>query len=247
MANRRMTSKDVCATSQFLTMPTSAQALYHLMVLEADDEGAVEAELARRKINVRRDSIQKLIDNEYILPLDPECCTAWIRHWNDMNRIKSDRFHQSIYHDQLQLIRSKYDGEKHNNCSCSSEKAAVSAGFDVLPGDILDPQVSTGKDSSGKCSDSEPLFTLGKETLTDTEYKHLCARYSRDMVDETINRIIRNSYFGCLNTATVSQWCEEAAARKKDGSLRRNSFNNIIPQHYDMDLIERKLMTDSNS
>ena len=70
MADRRMISKTVAQTYKFLSLPLEAQALYFHLVLNSDDDGAVEAFTVIRMIGASVDSLKLLIAKQLITPLN---------------------------------------------------------------------------------------------------------------------------------------------------------------------------------
>ncbi|HEK9114017.1 TPA: hypothetical protein SUB59_001922, partial [Streptococcus equi subsp. equi] len=72
MANRRMLSKTVVQIQRFLRLPLEAQALYCHLVVNADDDGIVEAFPVMRMINANEDSLNLLTLKQYLLLLNNE-------------------------------------------------------------------------------------------------------------------------------------------------------------------------------
>ena len=124
MANRRMISKDVCASSKFLSLSYGARALLPLLVVEADDEGVVFAEKLRRSGNFRKKHMQELVQEQYIIPLDDKCDAAWIRDWDEMNKIPPSRFKESKYHEQVQELRMTHVKGMPDSVKTEPEKPA---------------------------------------------------------------------------------------------------------------------------
>ena len=114
---------------------------------------------------------------------------------------------------------SDHCSSAYEDVQMEKEKSSKIAGFQPSDADILHDECSTGKDSKGKdreveCSDSDgcgaqPLYTLGKETLTKEDYEWLCKHFSKEAVDRKIHRILTTPYYGCLNRQTITNWCQE--------------------------------------
>lgn len=111
MANRRMFSKKISESKKFTRMSISARLLYYDLGMQADDEGFVEADNVMRMTGVGNEVLNELADNKYVCILD-ENGLCWITGWFENNKIKSDRFKESVYHDYVDVLRSQYPIEK---------------------------------------------------------------------------------------------------------------------------------------
>ena len=299
MATRRMFSKDVCGTSRFLSMKSSAQALYLHLVLDADDEGAVDVEITRRTMRCRKDAVDELIKNGYIVRLNDPQPVVWICHWDRMNHITPSRLHKSFYHNQIQKLRASFDRPESDSVqedasslqyvghsivpsvyeACSKDAASMHEGCNKFAAsvskvcttdsqkpskinalraqdaNILPAEVSLDKDSTDKVSvyvapdDRHVKYTLGKETLSENDYRLLCERYPKGEVDEIIHRILNKPYIGCLNVERISAWCESNRAQRQSAinappfrGYPHNSFNRIEQHDYDFDAIEKSII-----
>ena len=67
-----MLSKTVVQTQRFLRLPLEAQALYCHLVVNADDDGIVEAFPIMRMINANEDSLNLLTLKQYLILLNNE-------------------------------------------------------------------------------------------------------------------------------------------------------------------------------
>lgn len=100
MANRRMLSKTVVQTQRFLRLPLEAQALYCHLVVNADDDGIVEAFPIMRMINANEDSLNLLTLKQYLLLLNNEM-VYFIKDFFEQNIIKADRYIPSSHRQLL--------------------------------------------------------------------------------------------------------------------------------------------------
>jgi hypothetical protein len=108
MAERRMISKDLVTSYNFLCLSISAQRLYFFLVLETDDEGFVG--------NYRR--IIKSIDGEMaeILELQTagfiitfDTYSLVVVHFMKQNKIKVDRVKHTNCVDELAMLEIEND------------------------------------------------------------------------------------------------------------------------------------------
>lgn len=96
MAERRMFSKRITESARFLKMPTSTQALYFHLGLNADDDGVVEGYTIMRQIGATEDDLRILVGKNFINILN-EDLVIYITDWLENNKIRSDRKVDSIY------------------------------------------------------------------------------------------------------------------------------------------------------
>jgi len=109
MAERRMFSKTIADSDQFLEMPLSAQALYFHLCLRADDDGFINnARGIQHSIGATPADMDVLLENQYVLPF--QSSVVVIRHWKIHNSIQKDRYHPAIYtneRSQLEVDHNK--------------------------------------------------------------------------------------------------------------------------------------------
>lgn len=142
MAERRMFSKTIVDSDDFLDMPAEAQLLYFHLSMRADDDGFITPKKVMRLIGAKDDSIKLLIAKNFIIPFDTGVIV--IRHWRINNYLRNDRYKETEYVDekkQLDLVNNKY--EKND---------ADINGIPVVY--QRDTQVRLGKDSIGKNNDN---------------------------------------------------------------------------------------------
>lgn len=103
MAERRMLSKRVTDTDEFLDMPLSAQALYMHINMHADDDGFVSnVKTIIRMVGAREDDLKILIAKQFIFSFDSGVVV--VRNWFIHNYIRKDRYHETLYSDEKQQL-----------------------------------------------------------------------------------------------------------------------------------------------
>lgn len=242
MAERRMFSKSIVESAKFLKMPQSSQNLFFHLVMNADDDGIVEAFTVIRLVNANEDDLKVLGGKGYIAILN-EDLVSYICVWRDMNKIRADRKIDSMYQDLLldkqpdvKLLEKKQRKDvKGSKKSGQSTDDQMTAQYSVV-------ECRSGKDSTVKNSVDKDEYVLGKETLTHVEYTKLVSSFSKQIVDAVIKRIMDHPYIGCLNVPIISQWCQEAQKRNYGTKC---SFNQFPQNDYDFDEIERVLLASS--
>ena len=99
MAQRRMFSKHVIDTDDFLEMPASSQVLYFHLAMRADDDGFIASpKRIMRLIGAGQDDMKILMAKGYIIAFESGVCV--IRHWRMHNYIKKDRYHETVYKEE---------------------------------------------------------------------------------------------------------------------------------------------------
>ncbi len=96
MAQRRMLSKRIVTSAKFIRMPVSSRDLYFYLVLEADDDGIVEAFSVMRLIGASDDDLRILVAKGFVIMLNDDL-VAYITDWTENNHIRADRKTDSIY------------------------------------------------------------------------------------------------------------------------------------------------------
>ena len=94
MAERRMMSKKIIDTDNFLDMPQSTQCLYFHLLLRADDDGFIQSPKSIMRITgCKDDDLKLLIAKGFVIGF--ETGVIVIRHWRIHNYVQSDRYSKS--------------------------------------------------------------------------------------------------------------------------------------------------------
>lgn len=170
MANRRMLSKTVVQTQRFLRLPLEAQALYCHLVVNADDDGIVEAFPVMRMINANEDSLNLLTLKQYLFLLNNEM-VYFIKDFFEQNTIKADRYtpssHRQLLIDYLkdnQLLESLNLGPRLINYL---QNTRVQVGTSLDPDgnrNIIKDKIS--KDRIGKDKLSQDKIGLDSDPIS---------------------------------------------------------------------------------
>ena len=132
MANRRMFSKDVLMTDDFLDLPPTTKVLYFFLNLEADDDGFVaNPRTVMRFIGSTKDDMKLLVEGNYVLLFDTGVVV--ITDWTEHNSIRKDRKKATRFVEEMQQI-ALVEGNKYKWLS------------DVQPSDN---QVTTSRQPNG--------------------------------------------------------------------------------------------------
>lgn len=113
MAERRMMSKKIIDTDNFLDMPQSTQCLYFHLLLRADDDGFIQSPKSIMRITgCKEDDLKLLIAKGFVIGF--ETGVIVIRHWRIHNYVQSDRYSKSELPEaqKVELINKVYEPVK---------------------------------------------------------------------------------------------------------------------------------------
>jgi hypothetical protein len=108
MAERRMISKSVVLSHKFLSLSKEAQLLYFMLMLETDDEGFV-GNFGRfiKSVDGEIVNILELRDAGFVILFDTNSLV--IVHFMKQNKIKKDRFKQTDFVSERELLEVAND------------------------------------------------------------------------------------------------------------------------------------------
>lgn len=202
MAERRMMSKSIIKSDTFLDMPATTQNLYFHMLLDADDDGFINAPKSiMRMIGAKDDDMKVLAAKQFVIPF--ESGVVVIKDWKIHNYIQNDRYKPSTLpeRDLLNIQKDKTYTLKNDVSRMDTECIqTVSIGKDRLG------KVRLGKDRIGK-------DRVGKDSI-DT----LC-HVSHDDVDKSHIEIIEylNLKTGSKFKPTTKPYVQAIRSRLKEG------------------------------
>ena len=177
MAERRMLSIKITSSARFLRMSHASQALYMHLVMNADDDGVVEAFSIMRLAAANEENLQELADRKFIRILNDDL-VAHILDWDENNKIRSDRKRDSIYKDLLEQSDDdvaieviEADTGEASNDGLAADCGQVTADCGQVTADCgqvtADCPHRIGKDRLGEDRIGE--YRLGEYSSTNTE------------------------------------------------------------------------------
>ena len=147
MAERRMMSKSIIKSDTFLDMPATTQNLYFHMLLDADDDGFINAPKSiMRMIGAKDDDMKVLAAKQFVIPF--ESGVVVIKDWKIHNYIQNDRYKPSTLPERnlLNIQKDKTYTLKDDVSSMDTKCIqTVSIGKDRIGKDRLG-KVREGKD-----------------------------------------------------------------------------------------------------
>ena len=160
MAERRMMAKSIIKSDQFLEMPMSSQLLYFHLLLDADDDGFINAPKSiMRVIGAKDDDMRVLQAKGYTIPFDSGVIV--IKHWRMHNSLRKDRYNPNpqLENERKQLIiNDRKEYELVTTWQPTGNQLATN-GYHSIGNDSIGKD-SIGKDSIGSGRDkSQPTRT----------------------------------------------------------------------------------------
>ena len=138
MAHKRMFSKDITTSDAFREMPSSSQALYFHLGMEADDDGFLDNYRGLiRSTNSSEDDLKVLIGKRFLI-IFPSKIIA-VKHWLINNTIRKDRYTATKHLEEKRALLVKENG---------SYTELIKGG--IPDGNQVETQYRIGKDRIGK-------------------------------------------------------------------------------------------------
>ena len=113
-----MFSTRIIDSDAFLEMPLSTQALYFHLSMRADDDGLLNnAKRIMDMIKANQNDYDLLLAKSFIIQFPDGICV--IKHWRINNYIRKDRYHETVYTEEKELLTVKKNGAYSLNSSDS--------------------------------------------------------------------------------------------------------------------------------
>ena len=150
MAERRMMAKSIIKSDQFLEMPMSSQLLYFHLLLDADDDGFINApKSVMRVIGAKDDDMRVLQAKGYTIPFDSGVIV--IKHWRMHNSLRKDRYNPNpqLENERKQLIiNDRKEYELETNWQPTGNQLATNGCHSIGKDSIGKDSVYSGRDKS---------------------------------------------------------------------------------------------------
>lgn len=197
-----MMSKSIIKSDTFLDMPATTQNLYFHMLLDADDDGFINAPKSiMRMIGAKDDDMKVLAFKQFVIPF--ESGVVVIKDWKIHNYIQNDRYKPSTLpeRDLLNIQKDKTYTLKSDVSRMDTECIQT---------------VSIGKDRLGKVRLGKER--IGKDRVGKDSIDTLC-HVSHDDVDKSHYEIIEylNLKTGSKFKPTTKPYVQAIRSRLKEG------------------------------
>nr|WP_212752957.1 conserved phage C-terminal domain-containing protein [Lactococcus lactis] len=229
-----MIDKRTIQTQKFLRLPLETQALYFHLMLNADDDGVVEAFPVVRMVGAAEDSLGLLVVKQFIKPLNEEM-VYFIIDFKEQNTIKKDRYKASKY---AQLLTNEEFGtemEPKWNQLGTSDKNRLDK--NRLDKNRLDKNNNTMSDKSDDVIPySEIISYLNEKTgrsfrTTEAHKRFIKARWNEDYKLDDFKRVVDNKVADWTGKTINGQPAEKYLQPSTLFGTKFDNYLNQTPMH----------------
>lgn len=237
MAERRMISKSIVTGTRFLRMPVSARELYFQLVLDADDDGVVEAFKVMRMTGASDGDLGVLIMQEFVIPLDMDDLIFYIKDWNEQNKLRADRKSNSRYikllHDTLPdvevvMAKPRSDRPKSGRTIELTEGTYTVENVEKLYEDNLGRPMDSHGTATGQSMDGIVEDSIGKDSKV---------KISRDKSKEEKDNI-ESTHSGKSNDF------DDEKPKRKPRRKRYGEYGHVLLTDDDLEKLKAKFPSD---
>lgn len=109
MAERRMLTKKVTDDDAFMSLSSSAQALYLHLNMAADDDGFCnQVAICMFRAHASVQDLEALLEKRYVYQFENGVIV--IRHWRMANALRKDRYTQTVFQHEMEKLNLQKDG-----------------------------------------------------------------------------------------------------------------------------------------
>ena len=231
MAERRMFTKKVTDDDNFMSLSSSAQAMYLHLSMSADDDGFCnQVALSMFKAHASVQDLQALLEKRYIYQFDNGVIV--IKHWRMANALRKDRYTPTAFQEELAHLDIKDNG------SYTWLPSGCQVVADCLPQDSIGKD-SVGKLSIGKESKEKPIRHKYGEyknvLLSDEDVEKLKTEFPTDWVAriENLSSYIASTGKKYKNhLATIRNWARNE--RPKETEKPKSDYDRFVDKLQEM-------------
>lgn len=241
MANRRMFALTVTDSGEFQSMPLSTQAIYFHLGMHADDDGFVgNPKQIMRMLGGSDDEIRLLVAKGFVIPFNSGVCV--IRHWKVNNDLKKDRYHETIYDNEMKMLTT--DRQKRYNHAASSVETKCFQDVSELETEARLGKVRQDQHSEGEDSDCQAQMAVIRYCqnamifLSDTHMGEIADFLNdgigADMQKHAVDLTIENGKRAWNYTRTIlARWRDEGIRTLEAAMNDRAAFKakKAAPEH----------------
>jgi len=239
MGERRMLTAKVTDADAFVSMPSSAQALYLHLNMGADDDGFNnQVQLAMFKAHASVDDVKLLLAKRFILQF--ESGVIVIKHWRMANALRSDRYKPTNYQEELSMLQIK-----DNKSYTFKDGAWLPYGCQMVAEEVPDGNQTVALTQLNITKDNITKEKKGKRKRfvppTVEEVKAYCEERKNNIDAEHFIDYYSSQHWKKANGLPLEDW--KAAVRtweKKNYSSDRKNVIEVPMPDYIRDQIEGK-------
>ena len=229
MARKRMYDNGVTSSDDFISMPSSAQALYFHLNQMADDDGFNnQIQMAMMMAHASTDDLRVLMAKSFIIRF--ECGVIVIKHWRLHNTLRKDRYTPTNYQEEFRLLGIKENGAYTLGCQVVAERLPDGChSIDKISKDkssLVEESIEGAEAVTGPSKPTRHKYGMYKNVLlTDEEYQALQKEFPHDYTEriERLSEYIASTGKKYKNhLATIRAWARKDTAYKA-GSKGKSS------------------------
>ena len=177
-----MISRKVVESARFLKMPATSQNLYFHLIVNADDDGVVEAYRVINMCKANEDDLRVLVGKQFVTVLNEDLVT-YIDDWQEQNTIRADRKSDTLYKELLlqikpdiKLVEKK---ERSDTKKAKNKDGPAMDGPRTAQGKVIEDKSSQGNPSQENLIEENSIYPSIQANLRDGEteenYKQMIA------------------------------------------------------------------------
>ena len=216
MADKRMFTKKVTDDDNFMSLSSSAQALYLHLSMSADDDGFCnQVAVSMFKAHAGVQDLQALLEKRYIYQFENGVIV--IKHWRMANALRKDRYTPTAFQEELAQLELKDNGSYTwlpDGCQVVA-KCLPQDRLDKDRLDICEPDAEASSSKKKKHQHGE----FKKVLLTDEEHQKLIDEFGSDRTERAIRfldeYIAEKGYKSKSHYLAIRRWVFDAIDEKK--------------------------------
>lgn len=224
MAEKRMFTKKITDDDNFISLPSSTQALYFHLNQGADDDGFNnQVSMAMFKAHATIDDLKVLMAKNYIIRFENGVIV--IKHWRMHNTLRKDRYQPTNFQEELKMLNVKSNGAYTLGCQMVAER--LPDGCHSIDKNSID-QISVVEEREDK--ESKPIRHKYGEyqnvLLSDADLEKLKDEFPQDWQNriENLSSYIASTGKSYKNhLATIRNWARKETPSQSQQQKRTNT------------------------
>lgn len=205
MADRRMFTKKITDDDRFMSLPSSAQALYLHLSMSADDDGfSNQIATSMFKAHASTADLEMLLERKYLYQFDDGVIV--IKHWRMANALRKDRYTKTAF--QEDLAKLSLD---ENNAYTMSDGDGCRLVADRLP------------NGCHMVAKRLPQDRLGKDSI---DNKEILNKDISHLDDDGIEEVV-NAFKEICVSLPVPKVISDARKKNIRGKLKKYGFDTL--------------------